>query len=592
MTQQSAAFEGLGDRLTRLARVTASLVRAADLDAVTKIVVQESADAVGATIASLSVRDGDQVRLMGLRGGLEGDEQQYSSYPLTVATPATQVLRSGERLLLSGRREILEHYPDMPWADRGERSIVCLPLSVSSGTIGAIGLSFPGHRVLDDAELDFFEILADTCAQALVRIRAEAEAAERQAKLTFLADASAELASSLDYEATLAQVARLAVPTFADWSAIDLVRDGRLHRLAVAHFDPAKVQLAQELAERYPSDPDAPAGPWNVMRTRKSELLAEITDDMLVAGARDEELLRIARDLNLRSSLTVPLIARDRLLGVMTWVAAESGRTYTADDVAFAEELAKRGAMAIDNSELHSETLAAARRLQHAVLPDHMPRVPGCDIAALYSPSGRTDIGGDFYDVIPLDDGRLALFVGDVMGRGVAAAAAMAQMRSAVRAYVALDPSPGVVVGRLDRMLLQYGGEQLVTLAYLLADTSEGLLTVTNAGHPPPVLLRRDGTGEQLENTDGSPLGVVPQRRGEHVVPFRPGDTLLVFTDGLIERRGEDIDVGQQRLLEALALLRQGDLDVALAQLVARVRDATRDDDVAALCLRLDGPER
>ena len=164
------------------------------------------------------------------------------------------------------------------------------------------------------------------------------------------------------------------MPTFADWCAIDVVEDGRLHRLAVAHVDPAKVQLARELAERYPADPDAPNGAWNVMRTGQSELIAEITDEMLVAGAIDEEHLRIARDLHLRSALTVPLVARGRVLGVITWVSAESERLYTADDLALAEDLAKRAAIAIDNAELHSETLAAAVQLQHAVLPEAMPR--------------------------------------------------------------------------------------------------------------------------------------------------------------------------------------------------------------------------
>ncbi|WP_195908182.1 GAF domain-containing SpoIIE family protein phosphatase [Nostocoides sp. HKS02] len=585
MTEQ-AGDEPLGNRLTRLARVTASLVRAEDVATVVKIVVQQSADAVGATIASMSLRQGDdRVALMGLRGGLDGEEELFGSYPMSLRTPTTDVIRSGRRLMLSDRAEILARYPEIPNVDRGERSIVCLPLHVPTGTIGAIGLSFPGPRVLDAAELDFFEILADTCAQALVRINAENDAAERQAKLTFLAEASGELSSSLDYEATLAKVARLAVPTFADWCAIDLVRDGDLHRLAVAHVDPDKVELARELAERYPADRDAKNGPWHVLKTGESEML-EVTEEMLVAGARDAEHLRIARELNLRGAITVPLIARERVLGVITWVTAESGRVYTTDDLAFAEDLGKRAAIAIDNSELHSETLAAAVRLQHAVLPDSMPTVPGCDIAAFYSPSGRTDVGGDFYDVVVLDDGRLALFVGDVMGRGVAAAAAMAQMRSAALAYIALDPTPEVVLERLDRMLLQQGGDQLVTLVYLLVDLDRDELLVANAGHPAPVILRANGGHAQLPDADGTPLGIMRQERLPHAAPFHPGDTVLVFTDGLIERRTEDIDRGQARLLGALAALAAPDLDKGLHTVVSQVRDLTRDDDVAALAIR------
>ena len=579
--------ELLGDRLTRLARVTAELARACDVDSVTRIVVDHCAAAVAATIASLTLVEepGHRVRVAGVSGVPPQDAEAIIRTEFDMPTPAGDVIKSGERLVLVGRAAILQAYPDVPQIDRGERVLVCLPLRVPSGTIGAIVLSFPGRRPLIRAELDFFEILSDTCAQTLVRLGAEERAASRQAKLEFLAKASAELAASLDYEATLTKVAQLAVPTFADWSAVDLVQDGRLHRLAVAHVDPAKVQLARELAERYPSDPDGPVGPWHVMKTGRSELI-QVTDEMLVAGARDEEHLRIARELQLRSALTVPLIARDRVLGVLSWVAAESGRTYSAEDVAFAEDLAKRAAIAIDNSELHSETLAAAVRLQHAVLPERTPHTAHFEVAAHYSPSGRTEVGGDFYDAVPLEDGRVAFFVGDVMGRGVTAAAAMAQMRAAVRAYLAVNSSPGSVVERLDLMLRQYGTDQLVTLLCAVADPGRRELAYANAGHPPPVLLRQSGVREQLPAADGPPLAVAEGARRERVIPFRPGDVVLLFTDGLIERRDEAIDDGQARLLEALGMVQGPDLGTGLAALVDAVRDPTRDDDVAALALR------
>ncbi|HEX8970143.1 GAF domain-containing SpoIIE family protein phosphatase [Oryzihumus sp.] len=584
----SRAARHLGDRLTRLARVTAELATADTVDAVTKIVITHSADAVGATMASLTLLDGPAtLRLVGLRGGDEGEAEQWASFPLDSRTPVSDVVRTGRRLVLSGAAEIAERYPE---SDRGERSIVCLPLRVSTRTIGAIGLSFPAARFVDSAELEFFEILADTCAQALERVGAQEEAAKQTAKLVFLADAATELSSSLDYQTTLARVARLAVPTFADWCAIDLVEDGRLNRLAVEHVDPAKVQLAIDLEQRYPADPDAPSGAWNVMRTGRSELVREVTDEMLVAAAIDDEHLRIARELRLRSGLTVPLVARGRVLGVITWVSAESDRLYGPDDLALAEDLAKRAAIAIDNAELHSQTLAAADQLQHAVLPESLPAVPGWELASYYGPSGRTEVGGDFYDAIPLSDGRLVLFVGDVMGRGVGAAAAMAQMRAAVRAYAALDPAPATVTSRLDLMFAQYPTEQLVTLVYMVADPTRGELVVANAGHPPPVLLRRDGRSEPLPLASGPPLGIAEQPRQELTVPLERGDTLVAFTDGLIERRDEDIDRGQQRMDEAMTRLTGTDLSVALHELVAELRDASRDDDVAALAVRRGEP--
>src|SRR6478672_10645186 len=326
---QGRELRRLGDRLTRLARVAAELGVAEDVETVTKVVITQAADAVGATVASLS--------LVGLRGAAEGAERRWATFPIDAHNPASDVARSGELLVLRGRDAIRERYPDMESVGEGERSMVCLPLRVVGRTVGVVTLSFPGRRDLDSAELEFFGIIADSCAQALERIRAQAEATEQAARLRFLADASAELSKSLDYEATLANVARLAVPTFADWCAIDVVEDDRLHRLAVEHVDPAKVRFALELERRYPSDREAPGGAWEVIRTGRSTLVPEVTDEMLVAGARDEEHLRLTRQLQIRSGLVVPLAARGRVLGVITWVSAESGRRYTDRDVAFAE---------------------------------------------------------------------------------------------------------------------------------------------------------------------------------------------------------------------------------------------------------------
>jgi GAF domain-containing protein len=578
----------LQDRLTRLARVTSELVTADTVEAVSRTVVAHGAEAVGATMAALTLLfdDGETVRLVGLSGGRPGDTEAWANYPVIAGTPTGEAIRTGRRIMLAGADVITQRYPKLDLAERGSHAIVVLPLNIGTRTIGAVGLSFSEQRDLDSAELDFLDILADTCAQALERLTAQEIAATQSTKLAFLADAATELASSLDYEATLTNVAQLAVPTFADWCAIDVVEDGRLQRLAVAHVDPVKVQLAHELAERYPADPDAPNGAWHVMRTGVSELIADITDEMLVAGAVDDEQLQIARDLHLRSALTVPLVARGRVLGVITWVAAESGRRYSIDELALAEDLAKRAAVALDNAELHSQTVAAAEQLQHAVLPDAMPHLPGWDIAHYYSPSGRTEVGGDFYDVIPLEEGRLAMFVGDVMGRGVAAAAAMAQMRAAVRAYAAVDPTPEVVLTHLDLMYTRYPTDQLVTLVYLLADPARDELVVANAGHPPPVLLRSDLSVEQLPIADGAPLGVGSQERHQATVPFRAGDMVVAFTDGLIERRGEDITDGQERLLRAAGSMNGADLAAGLARTADEVRDPSRDDDVAALAAR------
>ena len=137
----------------------------------------------------------------------------------------------------------------------------------------------------------------------------------------------------------------------------------------------------------------------------------------------------------------MPLRTSDGVVGVITWVAGEGGRRFGTDDLAFGEDLARRAAVAIENAHLHTEVREMAFRLQRAILPERLPDIDGWQLAAHYAPAGRLDAGGDFYDVIDLEDGSFAFFIGDVMGHGVQAAAAMAQMKSSVRAFVAVDPS-------------------------------------------------------------------------------------------------------------------------------------------------------
>jgi PAS domain S-box-containing protein len=577
----------LADRLTRLARVTAELVFADNLETVTKIVIEHMADAAGATVASLSVLvDHDTLALVGLRGGREGAASRWATYSVDADAPASEAFRTGQTLVLTDRDEIRQKFPQLESAAEGERSMVCLPLQVAARRIGVMTMTFPGRRAFEPAELEFFRILADTCAQAVDRMRALEDAADQASKLQFLADASAELASSLDYEATLRSVARLAVPGFADWCAISLEQDGVLRTLAVAHVDPAKVALAEELERRYPADPESDQGAYQVLRTGQSELTPEITDEMIFAAVGDGEQLDLIRQLNFRSALSVPLRAKDRVFGVMSWVTGEQGRRFGPSDLAFGEDLARRAAVAIDNSQLHSEMREVAIRLQEAILPAALPVEPGWDMAALYLQAGHADAGGDFYDVIPLDEGRLAFFVGDVMGRGVKAAAAMAQMRSAVRTLVAVEPEPDIVLARLDLLFSRFDLEELVTVVYAVADPARDELVVANAGHLPPVILRSDGTVEELDSPGGLLLGAGGSERATLTIAFHVGDTLLAFTDGLIERRTEDISTGQQRLVDACPLLVQQDLPAALIELVDAVRDPTSDDDVAALAVR------
>ncbi|HEV7208107.1 MAG TPA: SpoIIE family protein phosphatase [Mycobacteriales bacterium] len=585
-TAIAAAAAVFADRLDRLSRVIAELAGARSIDDVSKIVVAHAAAALGASVASLSLLDEDAAALVlvGISGAQAETARRWESHPVAAQVPAGEAVRTKAPVLISGTAAIEARYPLVAGQLPDERSLVCLPLLSGDRALGAIALIFLGPRLPDERERAFLTTLADACAQALERIQAQRDASERAAKLEFLAQASIELASSLDYRTTLASVARLAVPTLADWCAVEIVEDGRLHTVAVAHVDAAKVALAEKLQRQYPTDPASPTGAPNVLRTGESELYGLITDEMLVAGARDADHLRLMRTLQLRSAVVVPLLTGTRVLGTLTMLAAESGRRYGPKDVAFAEDVGRRAAVAIDNSQLHTETRDAALRLQQAVVPSVLPHIAGFELATEYHPAGRTDVGGDLYDAIALEDGRVVIVVGDVMGRGVRAAAAMAQMRAAIRAYVAIDPDPVVVMTHLDRMFTSNDIAQLVTLLYILADRDH--LAIVNAGHPPAVLVPAEGPPQLLPFADSVPLGAGPDIRTSTHRLLPPGTTLLVYTDGLIERRGEDITTGLDRLLAHGSLLRDAHLSTGLRSLVEVLHDSDRDDDVTAMVVR------
>ncbi len=574
-------------RLKLVADVSAELAAADTLAEVVDVSVRHTAVAVHAAVATLMLRDGDRLVLAGEQGLQPGVAAQWDAVPVDGSTPAGEAVARGRPVVVAGLAEVVHRYPALEDYAVSDRSVVCLPLVAGRTSLGVIGLTFDGGWVPGPRELTLLRTLADACAQALRRVRATEEAAERAAQLTFLADASAELSRSLDYRATLARVARLAVPRLADWCAISMVQDGRPVTLEVAHADPAKVAWAWELERRYPPDPEAPTGVPAVLRTGQSELIAEITDDMLVAGARDAEHLRLARGLNLRSAIVAPLTARGRTLGAITLIRAETDRRYGPADLAVIEDLGRRAGQAIDNAVLFGRTRDVARQLSRAVLPEKLDGIDGWEIATVYRPGGTAQVGGDFYDAVPLPGGRLAVVIGDVMGHGVAAAAAMAHMRAAVRAYLSVDPEPSVVVSKLDLMFERLELTRMVTLVYAVIDPATRRLDLVNAGHHPPVLVDADGATLLAEAVAQRPLGAGGEPRLSAGWRLRPGHVVVLYTDGLVERRGESADDGTQLLVAKAAQLCREPLADGLRHLVETVGSDDVGDDVTALALRV-----
>jgi len=280
----------------------------------------------------------------------------------------------------------------------------------------------------------------------------------------------------------------------------------------------------------------------------------------------------------------VPLIARDRVLGVISLVSAESGRRYGSDDVRLAEDLARRAALAIDNAQLFRQTRDVASELQHAVLPVPFPRHERWNVATHYQAAGRTEVGGDFYDAMLIDEHRLLAVIGDVMGRGVEAAAAMAQMRSAVRAYAAVNVEPASILTNLDRMFAQHRITRLVTVVVALIDLDAATVMIANGGHLPPLLIGNDQhVTIAYPQVPGRLLGVEAVPRVGTTLPFPAGTTLLLYTDGLIERRAESLSESITRLVDLARQESWLEPDTALDQLTTELADDVRDDDVTAI---------
>jgi GAF domain-containing protein len=375
-------------------------------------------------------------------------------------------------------------------------------------------------------------------------IRDITEQHEATMREQFLAEAGEALSSSLEYEETLRRVAWLAVPRLADWCAVELPDEGGvLQQVALAHWDPERVERARELRERHPPDPGAPIGSYAVMRTGEARLDPEIADSLLIEPRHHAE--------RVRSGMSVPMVTGGRVLGVMTFVFSDSGRAYSADDLGFAQELAARAATAIENSRLFTERVAVARTLQASLLPEELPEVPGWRFAAAYR-SGQegAEVGGDFYDVFEVD-GRQMVLLGDVTGMGVTAAALTALVRHTAKTAAAFDPCPAAILGHVNRALRKRPGIAPVTMVCGLL--GEAAVTLAVAGHPPPLLKRNRCASEKIGAT-GMLLGAVDEYPGLDPVTIElsPGDTLLLYTDGVTDAPGADSRFGDERLRAAV----------------------------------------
>jgi PAS domain S-box-containing protein len=440
---------------------------------------------------------------------------------------------------------------------------------------------------------NFVGVQADVTAR--VRAEREREAAHRaaeraQGRLAVLAEVSAALSTTLDVSEALGRLAHHLVPALADWCAMDMLTSHGVRRVAVAHRDPAKAEVVRAIPPLFSGESTI----RRVIEAGQPVLYAHVDDDLLERTGGPRERVALLREAGVRSVVAVPLRARSRVLGALVLCLAGHDRAYDESDLELAADIGRRAGLAVDNARLYSKEHEVAVALQRSMLPA-LPDVPGLEMSAHYfAGSERADVGGDWYDVLPLPDGSVGVAIGDVMGHDLTAAAAMGQLRSVLRSYAWEGHRPAEVLDRLDRLVQGLGMAQLATCVYGRLEPVEGgaVLHYANAGHLPPVVQGRSGDVQVLDGGKsvliGAPARADGAGRSDTTAYLPRGSTLLLYTDGLVEDRSVDVDVGVERLC---SLVSRHDPALGLDALCDRLLDellaGPRTDDAAVVAVRI-----
>jgi serine phosphatase RsbU (regulator of sigma subunit) len=397
----------------------------------------------------------------------------------------------------------------------------------------------------------------------------------------------------LDVQHTIAELVQLAVPRLADWCTIDMLDHGEIRNVGVAHADPEMARLARRVHERRPVRVQASSGVSGALTTGRSQLIQDVEGWLGEQETPDEELVTMARVLGVRSSIVAPLAGHGRVFGALTLAITDSGRRFGEQDLAIAEDLARRAALAIDNARLYGVEHDIAHALQQSLLPGTLTQPPGTEVVARYRPAGEgAVVGGDFYDSWQTGE-HFFLAIGDVAGHGPAAAALTSLTRQSMRAVSRYEQAPSRILSVVnDTIREQTDPEQFctATLAVLRATGDGYALTVSCGGHPPPVVVRAAGGTEEV-GVCGPLLGVLAEREFDDTeCNLAPGDLVAFWTDGVTERRHAGGMFGEDRLRALLGRL--GNCPAAevareIDEAVVEFAPGLPDDDVAILIARV-----
>ncbi|MGW2274942.1 SpoIIE family protein phosphatase [Streptomyces yangpuensis] len=472
--------------------------------------------------------------------------------------------------------------------------------------VGAlVGLRTPGRPDRDQVRsVSFFPLsgAGDTLpgvggllVDVTDREQALLEATAARQRLDLLDRASAQVGTTLDLEVTARELIDAVMPDFCDGAVVEIIE--WMHE--DERFDPALPLTTRRIASGTvlpPPVPELVGGRERVTYPPGSGIhemlssgrpLSVIVDEAFATRtAAHRDRARLLLDSELGGIVLAPLIARGTVQGIAMFGRSTARPAFTEQDVTLAGELASRAALCLDNARLYGRVQDIALTLQRALLPSAVVSGAHVDVAHRYLPGSRiTEVGGDWYDVINLPGDRVALVVGDVMGHGVPAAASMGRLRITAKALAPHAPTPEALLTELDTCA-QESGIQLATCLFLVYDPHTGRARIGNAGHPPPLVRHPDGTVETVGEGLGIPLGVggVPFRSSALDLP--EGAVLALYTDGLIEARGQDIGAGLEALREQLRTV-TGPLEEAADRIIANLLPAEATDDTVLVLARI-----
>ena len=427
-------------------------------------------------------------------------------------------------------------------APEGLHSVFAFPILYRGACLGVVQLLSRAQRQRERSVVDLMDAVAGHLGELLhaSAVQAERESLveellEARRRSEFLLLAAQVLSEFVDYGEMVERLARVSVPVLADLCLIDLEDDDKqMRRMAAWHADPAKRPLAEELKSWYAPLASGHDPIMEVMRTGHSMWSADVSDEFLRSACRDTREYSILKELGYSSYMTVPLRTRDGdVIGTVSLVSCGSGRRFSEKDLDLAEQLAQQVGSVVSRARAYDRERRISHELQRNLLPDAIPAVVGWDLAARYRPaSAGHEVGGDWYDVVPVTDDLVALVVGDVEGHDLSAAKTMSHLRRTLGMLLLEERSPGKALERLNQFCLLGAEQRLATALVGVLDRSTGVISFSSAGHPPPVHIRSGGQATELLVPPAPPLGVQPCRYKDHTFLLDDG-CLVMFTDGL-----------------------------------------------------------